>query len=161
MTSVFKDCCRLLSCLLVFSGLVSAWACLCVWLAGLLGQWWAWQLLSVRGPQVTHTFSILSPSTQPSQRNGKDRCCNQCAVCGNKRQQLTEKLCMRQYTRLGVGWHKYAHISLIHMSLRYYWCCCHIQSVVANGGERVVTSNTLLAQCDLRCMHYLGFCIKI
>lgn len=27
MTSVFKDCCRLLSCLLVFSGLVSAWAC--------------------------------------------------------------------------------------------------------------------------------------
>lgn len=93
MTSVFKDCCRLLSCLLVFSGLVSAWACLCVWLAGLLGQWWAWQLLSVRGPQVTHTFSILYPSTQPSQRNGKDRCWNQCEVCGNKRQQLTEKLC--------------------------------------------------------------------
>lgn len=30
MTSVFKDCCRLLSCLLVFPGLVSAWACLCV-----------------------------------------------------------------------------------------------------------------------------------
>lgn len=42
---------------------------------------------------MTHTFSILYPSTQPSQRNGKDRCCNQCEVCGNKRQQLTEKLC--------------------------------------------------------------------
>ncbi|KAF0027553.1 hypothetical protein F2P81_020294 [Scophthalmus maximus] len=26
-------------------------------------------------------------------RNGRDRCRNQCEVCGNKRQQLTEKLC--------------------------------------------------------------------
>lgn len=86
---IVVDCC--LVCL--FSLASSQRGLACVWLAGLLGQWWAWQPLSVRGNQVTHTFSVLYPSTQFSQRNGRDRCCNQCEVCGNKRQQLTEKLC--------------------------------------------------------------------
>lgn len=42
---------------------------------------------------MTRTLSVLHPPAQSSQRNGKDRCCNRCEVCGNKRQQLTEKLC--------------------------------------------------------------------
>lgn len=63
MTSVFKDCCRLLSCLLVFSGLVSAWACLCVIggpagaVMGMTGS------LSQRTPGDTHLLYALSSST--------------------------------------------------------------------------------------------------
>lgn len=63
MTSVFKDCCRLLSCLLVFSGLVSAWACLRVIggpagaVMGMTGS------LSQRTPGDTHPLCALSLCT--------------------------------------------------------------------------------------------------
>lgn len=60
MTSVFKDCCRLLSCLLVFSGLVSAWACLCV-IGGPAGAVMGMTAsLSQRKPGDTHLLCALS-----------------------------------------------------------------------------------------------------
>lgn len=60
MTSVFKDCCRLLSCLLVFSGLVSAWACLCV-IGGPAGAVMGMTAsLSQRTPGDTHLLYPLS-----------------------------------------------------------------------------------------------------
>jgi len=91
MTSVFKDCCRLLSCLLVFSGLVSAWARLRVIGGPAGGSDWHDSLSQSEDPRWhTPSPSSILPS---SQRNGKDRCCNQCEVCGDKSQQLTEKLC--------------------------------------------------------------------
>lgn len=93
MTSTFKDGCRLLSCLLVFSGPASAWACLSVigGPAGAVTGMTASLSQGTPGDTHTHTFAALYPSTQSSHRNGNDRCCNQCEVCGNKRQQLTEE----------------------------------------------------------------------
>lgn len=78
---------------------------------------------------MTHTFSILYPSTQPSQRNGKDRCCNQCEVCGNKRQQLTEKLCqVAVYTsRCGMtqicSYFSHAHVFVVLLVLLSHSVC--------------------------------------
>lgn len=63
MTSMFKDCCRLLSCLLVFSGLVSAWACLCV-IGGPAGAVMGMTAsLSQRTPGDTHLLYPLSLCT--------------------------------------------------------------------------------------------------
>lgn len=60
MTSVFKDCCRLLSCLLVCRGLVSAWVCLHV-ISGPAGAVMGMTAsLSQRAPGDTHLLHPLS-----------------------------------------------------------------------------------------------------
>ncbi len=93
MTSVFKDCCRLLSCLLVFSGLVSAWACLRV-IGGPAGAVMGMTAsLSQRTPGDTHLLYPLSFCTVFTEEWERQVLQPLRGVCGNKRQQLTEKLC--------------------------------------------------------------------
>lgn len=143
MTSVFKDCCRLLSCLLVFAGLVSAWACLRV-IGGPAGAVMGMTAsLSQRTPGDTHLLHPLSFCTVFTEQ--WERQVLQ-PVWGVWKQKTTADRDAVPHSSIHAEvWDDTnTLIFLPYTSLWYYWCCCHIQTVGADGGEQVIIGGTLL-----------------
>lgn len=112
MTSVFKDCCRLLSCLLVFF----FWPCLSVGLP--VCDWRAcWgsdghDSLSQSEDPRWHTPSLSAILPHSLHRGmGKTGAATSVRCVETKDNSWQRSCAIRQSTRRGVGWHEYAHIS--------------------------------------------------